>query len=127
MHDVGKRIKERRLELGLSAEALAPLVGLSPATIYRYENGGIKKVNTTKLRPFAIALKTSEAYLMGWINESGEDVETKPAISDILYISKPRGDMKGDEVRKYLHELIDQLSDEDLEFMKDFSLRMVRK
>ena len=69
MLDIGTRIKERRLQLGLSAEELAPLVGLSAATIYRYENGDIKKVNTTKLQSFAKALKTSESYLMGWIAE----------------------------------------------------------
>lgn len=72
MFDIGKRIKDRRIELGLSAEDLAPLVGLSPATIYRYENGDIKKVNTTKLQPFARALKTTEAYLMGWSADSAD-------------------------------------------------------
>lgn len=70
MLDIGKRIKERRLELGLSAEDLAPMVGLSPATIYRYENGDIKKVNTNKLQPFAKALRTTESYLMGWQEEN---------------------------------------------------------
>lgn len=77
MFDVGKRIKERRLELGLSAEELAPMVGLSAATIYRYENGEIKKVNTTKLQPFAKALKTTEAYLMGWSEkiENNQEVQ----------------------------------------------------
>ena len=77
MFDVGKRIKERRIELGLSAEELAPMVGLSPATIYRYENGEIKKVNTTKLQPFAKALKTTEAYLMGWSEkiENNQEVQ----------------------------------------------------
>lgn len=71
MFDVGKRIKDRRTELGLSAEDLAPLVGLSPATIYRYENGEIKNLKTTKLQPFARALKTTEAYLMGWCADPG--------------------------------------------------------
>lgn len=80
MFNIGKRIKDRRIELGMSAEDLAPLVGLSPATIYRYENGDIKKVNTTKLQPFARALQTTEAYLMGWIEESNEsDASTETA------------------------------------------------
>ena len=134
VENIGKRIKESRLRLGLSAEELAPLVGLSPATIYRYENGDIKKVNTNKLQLFADALHTSAAYLMGGVSDPDEiPVETENAnakkdeIAEILYVSKPSGDMKADEVRKFLHELIDELKDEDLLFMKDFSLRMVRK
>lgn len=75
MCDIGKRIKTRRIELELSAEELSELVGLSPATIYRYENGDIRKVNTTKLQAFARALKTSEAYLMGWVSENEELAE----------------------------------------------------
>lgn len=79
MCEVGKRIRNRRIELGYSAEDLAPMVGLSPATIYRYENGDIKKVSTTKLKPFAAALRTTEAYLMGWTSNSERGLpETNP-------------------------------------------------
>ena len=77
MCDIGKRIKARRIEHELSAEELSELVGLSPATIYRYENGDIRKVNTTKLQAFARALKTSEAYLMGWVSENEELAEER--------------------------------------------------
>lgn len=77
MCDIGKRIKDRRIELGLSAEDLAVLVGLSSATIYRYENGDIRKVNTTKLQAFANALKTTEAYLMGWVTANEELAEER--------------------------------------------------
>lgn len=134
MEKIGQRIKDRRIQRGLSAEELAPLVGLSPATIYRYENGDIKKVNTNKLQLFADALHTTAAYLMGWVSDPDEiaienentDLK-KEEVAEILYISKPSGDMKADEVRKFLHELIDELKDDDLMFMKDFSMRMVRK
>lgn len=72
MCKTGKRIKELRKSMGYSAEELAPLVGLSAATIYRYENGDIKKVNTEKLTPFARVLCTTEAYLMGWTDDPNE-------------------------------------------------------
>ena len=42
--------------------------------------------------------------------------------SEILYLSRPSGDVKVDEIRKYLHETIDQLSDSDLVFFKDITL-----
>lgn len=71
----GERIKNRRKELGISAEALAERCGISPATIYRYENGEIEKVGIDKLTPIAEALYTTEAYLLGWENNSGKSGE----------------------------------------------------
>ena len=35
---IGERIKQRRLELGYTADALAKLLNKNRATIYRYEN-----------------------------------------------------------------------------------------
>lgn len=66
----GERIKARRKQLGISAEALAEQCGVSPATIYRYENGDIERVGIDKLPPIAKALFVSQAYLMGWEDES---------------------------------------------------------
>ena len=39
----GQRMKHRRKSIGLSAERVAEILGVSPATIYRYENGDIEK------------------------------------------------------------------------------------
>lgn len=71
---VGERLKRRRKELGMSAEAVAEKLGCSPSTVYRYENGEINKMGIDKLKPIAEAINTSPAYLMGW-----EDEETLPA------------------------------------------------
>ena len=62
----GQRMKERRKAIGLSAERVADILGVSPATIYRYENGDIEKVPGGRLGPIADALCTTPAYLMGW-------------------------------------------------------------
>ena len=59
-------MKDRRKAIGISAERLAEMLGVSPATIYRYENGDIEKVPGDRLRPIADALQTTPAYLMGW-------------------------------------------------------------
>ena len=66
---VGQRIKVRRKQLHMSAEMLAEKIGKSPATIYRYENGEINKVDSEMLKPIALALATTPAYLMGWEEE----------------------------------------------------------
>lgn len=63
---VGEKIKLRRKELGLSAEEVAEQLGVSPATIYRYESNYINNMGVDKLKPIAKVLRVSEAYLMGW-------------------------------------------------------------
>ena len=67
---VGSNIKRLRKQLGMSAETLAAIIGVSPTTIYRYENGDIEKVDSTKLEHIAEALRTTPAVLMGWDDEA---------------------------------------------------------
>lgn len=67
---VGERIKARRKELNMSAEHLADAIGVSPATIYRYENGGIRHMGTDKLAIIAKALSVEPKRLMGWKDTS---------------------------------------------------------
>jgi len=64
--NIGDRIKQCRLELGLSADELAQKIGKSRATVYRYENGDIENMPTTVLEPIAKALNTTPANLIGW-------------------------------------------------------------
>ena len=61
----GQRMKMRRKEIGLSAERVAEILGISPATVYRYEKGDIEKVPGDLLQPIAQALQTTPAYLLG--------------------------------------------------------------
>ena len=68
--NTGDRIKQRRLELGLTADDLAEKIGKSRATIYRYENGDIENMPTPVLEPLAKALDTTPADLMGWQSSS---------------------------------------------------------
>ena len=62
----GERMKQRRKEIGFSAEKVAERLGVSPATIYRYEKGEIEKVPVDSLSELAKILQTTPAYLMGW-------------------------------------------------------------
>lgn len=73
--NVGARIKQRRIELGIDADTLAEKIGKSRATIYRYENGDIENMPTTVLEPIARALNTTPAYLMGWEEKWDKEVK----------------------------------------------------
>ena len=63
---IGERIKHRRKTLGLSAEEVAEKMGVSAATVYRYESSDILNMGIDKLELIAKALKTTPAALMGW-------------------------------------------------------------
>lgn len=74
----GERMKQRRKEIGFSAEKVAERLGVSPATIYRYEKGDIEKVPVDSLAELARILQTTPAYLMGW-EECANSATPQPA------------------------------------------------
>ena len=78
----GERMKNRRKELGYSAEYVANCLGISPATIYRYEKGDIEKVPGDILEPLSNALHTTPKYLMGWDDEVAVDTDPTPDLSE---------------------------------------------
>ena len=74
---IGQRIKEARLALGYSAEQVAAFLNVSPATVYRYENGDISKLPAKFVLPLAEFLCVTPDYLMGW----SEDLVMKEPIT----------------------------------------------
>lgn len=91
---VGERLKARRKALGLSAEKVAEKLGISPSTIYRYENGDINQMGIDKLGPIAAAVHTTPAYLMGWEDEPDGNHQLPPSPSNVFpmpkFVKKPR-------------------------------------
>ena len=66
MNTKGKNISEARKNAGLTMEELGKMVGVSRATIKRYESGEIANIPDDKIEKIAKATKVSEAFLMGW-------------------------------------------------------------
>lgn len=71
---IGRRIKERRKQLGLSADALSERLGKDRSTIYRYEKGDIENLPLDILEPIANTLRTTPQYLMGWEENTADFV-----------------------------------------------------
>ncbi|MFQ8602224.1 MAG: helix-turn-helix domain-containing protein [Anaerovoracaceae bacterium] len=67
--DIGEKIKQARKDRNISAEKLASEIGVSPSTIYRYENNDISHMGIDKLKAIATVLNTSASILLGWDNE----------------------------------------------------------
>lgn len=63
---IGTRMKERRLQLNKTLEEVGNVVGVSKATIQRYEKGAITNIPSDKIEKIAKALSTTPAFLMGW-------------------------------------------------------------
>lgn len=68
----GERIRQQRKALGLSAQDIAQSLGISRATVFRYECGDIEKIPGTLLEPLAKVLQVTPAFLMGWEELSAE-------------------------------------------------------
>lgn len=66
----GERIKLTRKEKHISAEEIAAAANVSPATIYRYENGEIADVPPDKVEAIAEALDTTVPYLTGRLKKT---------------------------------------------------------
>ena len=63
---IGERIKQRRIELGLSVDEVAEKLGKNRATVYRYESNEIENLPVGTLEPLAKILETTPAQLIGW-------------------------------------------------------------
>lgn len=83
--EFNERIKARRLQLGLTTDDVAKVVGVSNATISRWETGTIKNQRRDKLELLAVALKVTPAEMLGWTKEpTQEDVELDNDLMELL-------------------------------------------
>lgn len=64
--EMNEKIKNRREELGLTLQDVGDYLGVTKATVQRYESGEIKNIKLESIEKLAKILKISPAYLMGW-------------------------------------------------------------
>lgn len=80
---VGDRIREKRIEQGLTMEQLAEMMGYAGKTsVWKAEHYG-NNVTATKIKKFAKALNCSFSELMGWDNPI-EECDSK--LSELIEI-----------------------------------------
>ncbi|CDZ74837.1 LexA protein [Peptoniphilus sp. ING2-D1G] len=87
--DIGRRIRKKRIENDFTLEEVGNYVGVSRATIQRYENGVISNIPSDKIELLAKFLNTTPAYLMGWEDENSEPIlENIPGIITPIKMKK---------------------------------------
>lgn len=63
--DLGAKLKNRRLELGLTLEEVGNIVGVSKSTVMKWETGDIENMRRDKIALLAKALKVPILWVMG--------------------------------------------------------------
>ena len=88
---IGERIKQRRIELGLTQTELAHRMGLtSKTTICKAETTDFNPT-TDRVREFAKALECTPAYLMGWEDRKPES--NNESLKGMIEFGKKFSDM----------------------------------
>lgn len=136
MPEIGKRIRSRREQLGMTQEELAFRLGYkSKTTIAKIENG-TNDIVQSKVTEFAKVLDTTPAYLMGWTQLDGNVVnEKEPELTardkrDIAKdLDRIMGEIqKGDDGPLYYNGVeIDNASLNLLENAIEYALRETKK
>lgn len=118
--DISKKLKNRRKEIGLTMLELAQKVGVSEATISRWESGDIANMRRDKIASLANALQVTPAFIMGWD-------ETEP----LSAIKHSPEEITLDDFSYAMYNEMKELSEEDkkalLDMAKIFKKRLDNK
>lgn len=103
-------LKQRRLELGLTMLEVAKIVGVSEATISRYESGNIKNMRRDRINKYAKALNIDASLLIDEVEWDKEAEEFEKQLSDDSeWLKKYLKERFSDEEVPTAYELILQL------------------
>lgn len=134
---IGERIKQKRIEKGMTVEELAKALGKNRATVYRYENNQIPSVPHSIIGKLADALDVSIAFLLG--KEDDEAWTKTEYLADFIqfllhdkeeynifisYLKSHDKDNLSFNIKKELIYKIIELTDEEIKQLDDI-LRIV--
>lgn len=80
--ELGKRIRDKREETGMTMEQLGKLLGVNKSTIKRYEDGETKSIKLAVLEKIAAIFGTTTSYLYYG------NTDTQPASTPVKKLSK---------------------------------------
>jgi transcriptional regulator with XRE-family HTH domain len=119
---VGNRVRERRLELGMSQSKLAEAVDLTFQQIQKYEKG-TNRISGSRLQQFANIMKVSVPFFFeggpnapsqrkaGAIDPSISNVSKFISSSDGLALIKAFRQIKDTKLRRGIVNLVEQIAD----------------
>ena len=132
---VGNNINHYRKMAGLTLKQVADRVGITEATMQKYEKGLIKRVDIEMLDKIATAINTSVDRLTGWLTDEEKQKELKERQGDkwnSVYDSlSDENKVLVNSFMTYLHKndkkfpIIVDLASKSTEAEKDMILRML--
>ena len=93
---IADRIRNRRLELGLSVDDLAKLLNKNRATVYRYESNYIKTYAPDVMDSLAKALQTTPSYFYGY-DDPADDTKDPSQDPQIRIVSGAMENLSEDQ------------------------------
>lgn len=87
MKTTGQKIKELRIEKGMSQEELGEKIGVKKAAVNKYETGIVTNLKRNIIAKLSEALDTTPIYLMGWDEDEDEEIESSVKLLVDVYNS----------------------------------------
>ena len=103
---LGMRLKKARKDKKYTQQFMADSLGIAKSTYCGWESD-FRKPDVLMVQKAAMLLEVSGSYLIGATVD-------EPKHEDTIYISRPSGDPTIDELRKRLHQFIDELDEDSL-------------
>ena len=121
MTTIGKRILQKRTELGMSQDELAVKVGYKDRSSIAKIESGDRDIRQRKVVAFANALKTTPQWLMGYDEHETKEkaTGTNADRQKTVFISYKSSDANA------FTELLSQLSDAELKQVYDYARFLV--
>lgn len=83
MKTINARIKEKRMERGLTLYEVAERLGVKEATVQRYESGSIKNIKHETICKLALIFGCSPEWLMGF-----DEKPKRKSIEDLYFTTR---------------------------------------
>ena len=109
---IGSRVRERRLEIDMSQERLAELLGITFQQVQKYEKG-INRISASRLYDVAGALNVQVSYFYAGLLTSGEIGPLDPDREEAAPVTK-----EGIELMKLFNPLPKKLKQRILALVK---------
>lgn len=121
---IGKNIRRRRVELGLSQEELAERCGFKSKSSINKMEAGVQGLPQSKIITVAKALETTPGYIMGWegVEESQQpEYYTDEATADLAQAMATNPELRA------LFNVQRDMDPEDLKALYNTALALKRK
>lgn len=117
-------LRDRRIELNMTMKQIADAVGVSEATVSRWESGDIDNMRRDKIAALAKALLLDPRIIMGW--EADENIQqheyyTDPETEKIAYEIATNPELKA------LFDVQHDMDLEDMQALHSMALALKRK